>query len=98
MRDAEAIAEAVTRPTMRVVPIKAVDHQDIQALPRIRERLLGARTALVNAVHGLMHEYGMVIPKGIAKFRQICRLGRGSAQPAFQRGTDARVRDQQAGR
>src|SRR5262245_13188091 len=45
-RDAEASAEAVTRPTMRFVPIKAVDHQDLQALHRVRERLMGERTAL----------------------------------------------------
>jgi transposase len=70
MRDAEAIAEAVTRPTMRFVPIKDVDQQDIQALHRVRERLIGARTALINEVHGLMLEYGIVIPKGVAKFRQ----------------------------
>src|SRR5918999_4419106 len=70
LRDAEAIAEAVTRPTMRFVPIKAVDQQDIQALHRVRARLIGARTALVHAVHGLMHEYGMVMPKGVAKCRQ----------------------------
>src|SRR6516165_8233880 len=57
-RDAEAIAEAVTRPTMRFVPIKDVDQQDLQALHRVRERLMGARTALVNEVHGLLHEYG----------------------------------------
>src|SRR5919204_1067314 len=69
-RDAEAIAEAVTRPTMRFVPAKDVNQQDIQALHRVRERLIGARTALVNEVHGLMHEYGIVIPKGVAKFRQ----------------------------
>jgi transposase len=69
-RDAEAIAEAVTRPTMRFVPIKDVDQQDLQALHRVRERLMGARTALVNEVHGLLHEYGMVMPKGVAKFRQ----------------------------
>ena len=68
-RDAEAIAEAVTRPTRRFVPIKDVAQQDLQALHRVRERLMGARTALVNAVHGLMHEYGMVIPKGVSKFR-----------------------------
>ncbi len=55
-RDAEAIAEAVTRPTMRFVPAKAVDQQDIQALHRVRERRIGERAALVNAVHGLMHE------------------------------------------
>src|SRR5262249_61822135 len=70
MRDAEAIAEAVTRPTMRFVPIKEVDQQDIQALHRVRERLISERTALINEVHGLMHEYGIVMPKGVAKFRQ----------------------------
>src|SRR4030095_11843615 len=70
MRDAEAIAEAVTRPTMRFVPIKEVDQQDIQVLHRVRERLIGARTALINEVHGLMLEYGIVLPKGVAKFRQ----------------------------
>ena len=69
-RDAEAIAAAVTRPTMRFVPIKDVDQQDIQALHRVRERLISERTALVNAVHGLLHEYGIVIPKGVSKFRQ----------------------------
>jgi transposase len=69
-RDAEAIAEAMTRPTMRFVPTKEVDQQDLQALHRVRERLIGARTALVNEVHGLLHEYGIVIPKGVAKFRQ----------------------------
>src|SRR5215467_15669322 len=66
LRDAEGIGEAVTRPTMHFVPIKDIDQQDIQALHRVRERLMGARTALVNAVHGLMHEYGIVIPKGVA--------------------------------
>jgi transposase len=55
-RDAEAIAEAVTRPTMRFVPTKDVAQQDIQALHRVRERLIGERTALVHEVHGLMHE------------------------------------------
>ena len=70
-RDAEGICEAVTRPTMRFVPIKAVDQQDIQALHRVRERLMGARTALVNEVHGLMNEYGIAIPKGVSKFRQV---------------------------
>jgi transposase len=70
MRDAEAIAEAVTRPTMRFVPIKEIDQQDIQALHRVRERLISERTALINEVHGLMHEYGIVLPKGVSKFRQ----------------------------
>ena len=51
MRDAEAIAEAVTRPTMRFVPMKEVDQQEIQALHRVRERLIGERTALINYAH-----------------------------------------------
>jgi transposase len=60
MRDAEAIAEAVTRPTMRFVP--PGDQQDIK-------RCTGAwklveRTALINEVHGLLNEYGIVIPQG----------------------------------
>src|SRR5499426_506993 len=80
-RDAEAIAEAVTRPTMRFVPIKDVDQQDIQALHRIRERLIGARTALVHEIHGLLHEYGMVMPKGVAKFRQAV-VGKLAAEKA----------------
>src|SRR6266566_5968121 len=55
---------------MRFVPTKDVAQQDIQALHRVRERLIGERTALVNEVHGLMHEYGIVMPKGVSKFRQ----------------------------
>jgi transposase len=70
MRDAEAIAEAVTRPSMRFVPIKDVAQQDIQALHRVRERLVTARTALVNEMRGLLAEYGIVLPRGVAKFRQ----------------------------
>ena len=70
MRDAEAIAEAVTRPSMRFVPVKEVAQQDIQALHRVRERLVTARTALVNEMRGLLAEYGIVLPQGLAKFRQ----------------------------
>jgi transposase len=70
-RDAEAICEAVTRPTMRFVPIKRVEQQDLQALHRIRERLIKARTALVNEIRGLLNEYGIVLPQSIAKFRAL---------------------------
>ena len=55
-RDAEALAEAVTRPTLRGGPTKDIAQHDIQALHRGRERLMGERTALVHAVHGLMNE------------------------------------------
>jgi transposase len=70
-RDAEAICEAVTRPTMRFVPIKQVEQQDLQALHRVRARLIKARTALVNEIRGLLHEYGIVLPQGITKFRAL---------------------------
>jgi transposase len=70
-RDAEAICEAVTRPTMRFVPIKRVEQQDLQALHRVRERLIKARTALVNEIRGLLSEYGMILPQSPAKFRAL---------------------------
>jgi transposase len=68
-RDAEAICEAVTRPTMRFVPIKQPEQQDLQALHRVRERLIKARTALVNEMRGLLHEYGIILPQSMSKFR-----------------------------
>jgi transposase len=68
-RDAEAIGQAVTRPTRRCVPITRVEPQDLQALHRIRERLMNARTALVHEMRGLLSEYGMVLPQSLAKFR-----------------------------
>jgi transposase len=70
-RDAEAIGEAVTRPTMRFVPIKRVEQQDLQARHRIRERIIKARTALVNEIRGLLSEYGMVLPQSLTKFRAL---------------------------
>src|SRR5205085_6758418 len=70
MRDAEAIAEAMTRPTMRFVPVKSVAQQDLQALHRVRERLMKARTALINETRGLLHAYGIIVPQGAATFRQ----------------------------
>lgn len=70
VRDAEAIAEAVSRPSMHFVPMKTVAQQDIQALHRVRERLIGARTALINEIRGLLAEYGIVLPVGITAFRR----------------------------
>ena len=70
MRDAEAIAEALTRPTMRFVPVKSVAQQELQALHRVRERLMKARTALINETRGLLLEYGNVVPQGATTFRK----------------------------
>lgn len=68
--DAEAIAEAVTRPNMRFVPIKQTGHQDIQCLHRVRQRLIHNRTALSNEIRGLLNEYGIVIPKSLRRLKE----------------------------
>lgn len=65
--DAEAIYEAATRPTMRFVPVKTITQQDLQALHRVRDRLVGQRTALINQTRGLLGEYGIVLPKGASR-------------------------------
>jgi transposase len=54
--DAEAIAEAVARPTMRFVPIKTDDQLDLQSLHRVRERWVMRRTAVINQIRGLLLE------------------------------------------
>ena len=68
--DARAIAEAVTRPGMRFVAIKTVAQQDVQALHRVREGQIKARTALCNQVRGLLGEYGIVVPQGVNALRR----------------------------
>ena len=67
--DAEAICEAMSRPTMLFVSVKSVEQQDIQAMHRIREELVGARTAKSNQIRGLVAEYGVVAPQSLAKLR-----------------------------
>jgi transposase len=62
-RDAEAIAEAATRPTMRFVPLKEEARLDVQALHRARERLVAERTALINQMRALLLERGIVLPQ-----------------------------------
>src|ERR1022692_2253268 len=62
--DAEAIAEAVGRPTMRFVPIKSDDQLDLQSLHRVRERWVMRRTAVINQVRGLLLERGITLRKG----------------------------------
>jgi transposase len=62
-RDAEAICEAVSRPTMRFVAIKTVDQADLQAVHRTRSLLMKHRTAFINQIRGLLAEYGLVIAR-----------------------------------
>ena len=63
--DAEAICEAVSRPTMRFVAIKSIDQQGALSLHRGRDLLVRQRTQLVNLIRGLLAEFGVNIPRGI---------------------------------
>ena len=65
--DAEAICEAVTRPTMRFVAIKSPDQQSLLALHRARDLLIRQRTQLVNLIRGQLAEFGIVLAKGIQR-------------------------------
>lgn len=62
--DAEACAEAVTRPTMRFVSVKSEFQQELGQLHRVRERLVKSRTALVNELRGFLSEFGVVLAQG----------------------------------
>lgn len=72
--DAEAIYEASIRPNMHFVPIKSMEQLEIQAVHRIRERLISARTAATNQARGFLAEAGIVIPKGIHNIRNFLFL------------------------
>jgi len=69
-RDAEAICEAVGRPSMRFVAIKSQAQQDIMALHRVRSLLIRERTALMNEMRGLLAEYGVVVAQGALALRR----------------------------
>jgi hypothetical protein len=68
--DAAAICEASQRPTMRFVAAKSLEQQDLLAIHRVRERLVGQRTGLCNQIRGLLAEYGVVLPQSIARLRR----------------------------
>jgi transposase len=67
--DAEAIAEAVERKNMRFVPIKTDDQLDLQAMHRIRDRLVSRRTAVINQIRAFLLERGMVFAQKPAKLK-----------------------------
>lgn len=69
--DAEAICEAVTRPTMRYVPVKSADAQSVLMLHRARHLLVRQRTAQVNAIRAHLAEYGVIAPKGRRHVREL---------------------------
>src|SRR5947209_2731417 len=81
--DAEAICEAVVRPTMRFVPVKTADQQAAVLLHRGRERLVRQRTMLVNALRAHLAEFGVVAPQGLRNVGKLIDIvrdeGRASA-------------------
>ena len=70
--DAEAIAEAVQRANMRFVPIKTQDQLDLQALHRVRDRLMQRRTSLINQLRAFLLERGITVRTGVAQLK--CRI------------------------
>lgn len=69
--DAEAIAEAVDRQNMRFVPIKTDDQLDLQAMHRVRDRLVARRTSVINQLRAFLLERGMVFAKAPFKLKQV---------------------------
>jgi transposase len=77
-RDAEAIAEAATRPTMRFVELKSEEQLDMQTLHRVRDRLVGERTALINQLRAVLLERGITVAQGRRELER--HLAGGNAQ------------------
>jgi transposase len=69
-RDAEAIAEAVQRPTMHFVAIKTPEQMDLLALHRVRSRLVGQRTGVINQIRGFLIERGITVRQGVMPVRR----------------------------
>ena len=69
--DASAICEAASRPDMRFVPIKSIDQQQILVFHRVRQLLVRQRTQTVNQVRGVLSEFGVIIPIGLASVRRL---------------------------
>jgi transposase len=69
-RDAHAVAEAVQRPSTRCVPVKTDDQLDLQALHRVRSRLVGQRTAVINQIRSFLLEHGITVRQGLRFLRQ----------------------------
>ena len=87
--DAEALCEAMSRPTMRFVPVKSIEEQAALMLIGVRDRLIRNRTQLSNAIRGYAAEFGLTAAKGIApdsavrarsSRRERARLGSGAVR------------------
>jgi transposase len=88
--DAEAICEAVTRPTMRFIPVKTIEQQSLCQLHRIRQLLVEQRTAHINALRGHLAELGIIRAQGLAKASELMRL----VEDAADESLPAKIRGQ----
>ena len=88
--DAEAIGEAVTRPTMRFVPVKTIEQQTMCQLHRIRQLLVKQKTMHVNALRGHLAELGIIRARGLNKVSELMRL----IEDAADDGLPAKIRGQ----
>ncbi len=79
--DAEAICEAVTRPTMRFVPVKSAEQQSILMLHRTRDLFVRQRTMLLNSLRGQLAEFGLIAPKGVWRIPELEALAQGTELP-----------------
>lgn len=94
--DAEAICEAVTRPTMRFVPIKNAERQGVLVLHRTRELLVRQRTMLINAIRGHCAEFGIIAPQGARRASELVehvRQARAAELPDLARSALLRLAD-----
>ena len=82
-RDAEAIAEAVQRPTMKFVATKTADQLDLQALHRVRERPVSQRTGIINQIRAFLLERGVAVRQGLRFLRAECRSSSPSALTSY---------------
>jgi transposase len=95
--DAEAICEAVRRPTMRFVPVKSAERQSVLVLHRTRELLVRQRTMLTNAIRGHCAEFGMIVAQGarrVAELLDEVRRNEGAALPDLARSALLMLADQ----
>jgi transposase len=95
-RDAEAIAEAATRPTMRFVELKSEAQLDMQSLHRARDRLVGERTALINQLRAFLLERGIIVPQGRRKMERHIETLLGAEQVTLSRRTRILIEDERA--
>ena len=95
--DAEAICEAVTRPTMRFVPVKGTDQQALLAMHRVRNLFVRQKTQVLNVIRGLLREFGHVVgngPVAAMRFVKSCQVGELPDIPDLARGVLTTLCDQ----